>query len=58
MPSLLALVAPQVEGYVKKTQHWGHRLMTWASNSFNELISNQSITGEIAKVASFMPRIK
>jgi len=57
MSSLLALVAPSFEGYMKKTQHWGHRLLTWGSNSFDKSISNQSITGEIAKVTSFMPRI-
>ena len=44
--------------YEKDPIHWGHRLLTWASNSFDKSISNQSITGEIAKVASFMPRIK
>ena len=34
------------------------RLLTWASNSFDKTISNQSITGEIVKFASFSPRIK
>ena len=37
MSSIQAIIAPLNGGYVKKAQHWGFRLLTWASNKNNKM---------------------